>query len=98
MKFILKTLSSIGSTILNGFVFAVLWAWFVSSTFDVIPPITVVEAIGLSLVLAYFTNRMTPQDIKDIQNNPDFTFMAHVINWTKPVMFLFAGFIIHLFY
>jgi hypothetical protein len=98
IKFIFKTLSSIGSTVFGGFVFAVLWAWFVSSTFDVIPPITVIEAIGLSLVFAYITHRVTPQDIKDIESNPDFSFMAHVIAWFKPAFFLLFGFIVHLFY
>jgi len=38
---------------INGYVISVLWQWFIASTFGLMQ-ITVVQAIGVSLFIAYF--------------------------------------------
>lgn len=38
--------------IIGGYVFVVLWRWFIVSTFH-LQPLTIAQAIGLNLIIAY---------------------------------------------
>lgn len=51
-KFMTVLLGMIISPLVNGFVFAKLWAWFIVSTFGA-HPIRLVEAIGLILLINF---------------------------------------------
>jgi hypothetical protein len=97
-KFVVSLLSSIGSTLLGAFTLATLWAWFAVSTFPTLPVISVVQALGIGLVVAYLTRHISPADIEAIRDNPDYKTEAHLLSWFKPLFFLTVGYIIHLFY
>lgn len=44
----------------NGFVFSKLWQWFIITIFD-LPPITVMQAIGISMVVGFLTYTQPPE-------------------------------------
>ncbi len=45
------------TTIINGLVFVQLWDWFIATTFGV-SPLTLPQALGLSLVVGSFTRNL----------------------------------------
>lgn len=98
IKFVTTLLSSVGSLLLNGFVLATLWLWFVVPVFETAPIINVMQAIGIVLVAGYLTKQLTPTDLDASATVEDHTFKVHLIAWCKPAMFLVFGYIIHLFY
>jgi hypothetical protein len=51
-KFMVIVLAMIISPIINGFVIMKLWGWFIVTTFD-LPPLRVVEAIGIAFLINY---------------------------------------------
>ncbi len=46
--------SMVGLTLLRGLVLQALWLWFVAETFA-LDPLTLVQAIGLSLIVSFLT-------------------------------------------
>lgn len=47
------------SSILNGWVLSILWGWFFVPILK-LPPLTVPQAIGIALVVGYFTRQKQP--------------------------------------
>jgi len=47
----------------GGYVLTCLWGWFVVPTFA-LPPLTLAQAIGVSLIVGYLTNQYTPKQYK----------------------------------
>ena len=52
-KFVLALASGIGQTLMGGFVFSKLWAWFIVGKFTGAPSLDYLEAIGVSLVFHF---------------------------------------------
>jgi hypothetical protein len=85
------------STVLSGFVIQIMWGWFVTPLFGILPP-TVAQAIGLSLFVGLFravenrgqgTDDGTPKTEKILTG----IFVA-VVN---PLVYLALGYVIALF-
>lgn len=89
------TLMVVGA-VLNGYALSVLWGWFVVPTFGA-PPLLIVPAIGISLVVSYLTHQMP--NSKDEDDRAFGQMVAHRTGITigKPLFALFFGWIIHLF-
>ena len=47
----------------SGYVLTILWGWFVVPTFGM-PPLALVPAIGLAVVVGYLTHQYTPKAAK----------------------------------
>lgn len=52
--FLVSVLTGLGLAVYRGIVLSILWTWFVVRIFEV-RPITWVEAIGFSMVVAFLT-------------------------------------------
>lgn len=54
------------SVLLRGFVLSILWGWFISPVFN-LPNLSILQAIGISMVIAMFTITYTvaKEDDKD---------------------------------
>ena len=81
----------------SGYVLTCLWGWFVVPTFA-LPPLTLAQAIGVSLIVGYLTNKYLPKqdnqengikldDLDDIERAVD-----HVI--FPPAFALLAGLLV----
>lgn len=57
---LLNLILSIGVTILRGYVLVVMWGWFVLTQFAQAPHLSIVVAIGLSILWGLFTMRDLP--------------------------------------
>jgi hypothetical protein len=47
----------------RGYVLTVLWAWFVPPLFAEAPTLTLLPAIGLSLIVGYLTHQAPPRTV-----------------------------------
>jgi hypothetical protein len=59
MKVLVAIASIVGSAIMRGFTLAVLWGWFIAgpeAPFHGLPQLSIVNAIGLALVVGFVTN------------------------------------------
>lgn len=83
------------SSIWSGYVLSVLWGWFIVPTFH-LPPLSVVTAIGIAIVVSYLTHQIDRDDDKKREWSETFTKM---IGWgiIKPLIALCFGWIVHLF-
>lgn len=53
--------------VLRGWVLSVLWKWFIVSTFG-LQPLSIVQAIGVSLILSYLLNIYhPPKNLKTLE-------------------------------
>jgi len=50
----------------SGFVLQKLWLWFVVPLFDV-PPLSIVQAIGVSIVVGFLTQRPAPYQERELK-------------------------------
>lgn len=50
--------------ILNGYTLSVLWSWFIVTKFG-LPPLAIAEALGLAIVVGYFTSNIAKIDWDD---------------------------------
>jgi hypothetical protein len=75
--------------LLSGWTITVLWDWFVVTTFK-LAPLTIAQGLGLSLVLGYFTHQSQ-------YNKEQTAGEVFAQCFTKPLVFLALGWIIHLF-
>jgi hypothetical protein len=82
------------STILNGWAFSLLWEWFVSPLGY--PVLSVPQAIGLSLVIAYVTHQYNKDEHKG-QSFPEVLAWGISLAVVKPMMSLGVGLIIKSF-
>lgn len=58
---VLVTLLGAGS-ISRGYIFSILWEWFVSLKFG-LPTLSVPEAIGIALVMAFFSSKELKENV-----------------------------------
>jgi len=75
--------------IMSAFTLTVLWDWFVVTTFQ-LPALRIPQALGLGLIVSYFTMNRTTDPSKDFSD-----VMVDAI--TKPFVFLGLGWVVHLF-
>ncbi len=47
--------------IINGWALSALWGWFVVPIFN-LPSLTIIQAIGIGLILSYITNKSPSQE------------------------------------
>lgn len=91
-------LLAILSTVANGFVLVRLWEWFVVTTFESVPSLSVPAAMGLSLITAFLTYQSKVDDEKDKDKRwSERFFIAFGIAIGKPAMYLAIGWIIYQF-
>lgn len=87
----------IASVVFDGYALSVLWEWFVVPVFHQ-PQLSVVSAIGIALVVNYFTIRQAQFDCQEKERSPEERFARTVIfAILKPVTGLSIGWIVHLF-
>lgn len=100
MKILLTILAStplvIVHSLIEGFVLKHLWSWFIVTTFPAIPHLTIVQALGLSLVIAQIVHRPTPPVTTD-EEKKQFAknVLAHI--FITPWIMLGAGYVISRF-
>jgi hypothetical protein len=56
--------SMVGLTLIRGLVLQALWGWFIVTTFA-LPDLTLVQALGLSLVVSFLTMQLENDDPKN---------------------------------
>ena len=86
------------STVVNGFVLIKLWNWFIIPTFDKMPTLSLVPAIGLGLVVSF----LTYQEIDCQKKESNETLLKATINPLliaifRPLIVLLLGWILQLF-
>ena len=81
-------------TFANGLTLSVLWKWFVVPAFDV-PQLTVMQALGLSLVVSFFTADLQKQeaDHKKKTSATESILTACLQVVIKPLVFLAIGWV-----
>ncbi len=80
--------------IFNGYVLSVLWGWFIVPTFGV-PALGIAPALGVALVVAYMTYQF--HDHKREEDFGEIVFRGFVMGSIKGLLFLFVGWIVHMF-
>ncbi len=80
----------IPSKIAEGYVFTVLWGWFVVPTFN-LPELSIPFALGICLVTSISTKSFRVGDIKSHKNAAMLD--ALVLMIMKPIFFLGTGYI-----
>lgn len=75
----------------RGFVFSILWGWFVIPTFPGAPALLLWPAVGLSLLVAFLTHEMETKITNIDYKDTVIKAIAH------PAAALFFGWIYHLF-
>jgi hypothetical protein len=91
-KIVAGIILTVLSTIVQGFVIVKLWAWFIVQIFD-IRPITLIEAIGLSLFILY-VNYRKPSKVED--DLYDIVVHGFIESLTIGGIFLLFGWVVHL--
>lgn len=92
----------VASSIFNGYVLSVLWGWFIVPTFGV-PPLGIVPAIGIALIVNYLTQRTKPiyKEKDDCEEKEKITGkqITYCVGLAilRPSFALFLGWIVHLF-
>ena len=83
------------STLLNGWALSVLWGWFFVPTLG-LPDLTVVQAIGIGMVVSYLTHQYTDTDSK---NEEWWEGIVRAFSFAifKPIFAISFGWVIHLF-
>lgn len=82
------------NVLLNGWVLSLLWAWLIVPTFPGLPPLTVAQAIGVSLVATCLTQRYHHQEEKDGKKAATRA-AGHLI--LSPFVYLILGYVVSLF-
>lgn len=93
--FSLTIITIVVSSVMNGWVLSILWGWFISPIFNV-PNISVLAAIGLSLV----AGMLTTSNSSDGEKRKDTTdLIATVLSRAviSPLLTLFIGYIVNVF-
>jgi hypothetical protein len=88
---LLIPLTIIISAILNGWALSILWEWFVVPIFN-IQKISTLQAIGLSLIVGYFT--ATTQSKKKDDEKKELVISNLITLSLKPLFAVFFGWIV----
>ena len=83
--------------IMKGWVLSILWDWFVVSTFDSVPPIGVVPAIGLALVVNYLVPTSSSDCEYKNKGTLEVAIKLFVMTILMPLFTLFVAYIVHCF-
>lgn len=87
----------LASVILRGWALSVLWGWFIVETFNA-PTLTIVPAIGLSLVVGFLTQgKVETQSKKTGKSVWEDLFIQLFVSLLLPVVSVGIGWIIQLF-
>lgn len=78
--------------ILNGWVFTILWKWFIVSTFGM-KLITIPQGIGLAVFICFITYRADNNN----KNDESYLGLEIIMSLIYPIVFLIYGWIISLF-
>ena len=78
----------IGSLI-GGYTVATLWGWFIAPIFG-LKELSIVQAIGLSLVVTYMTYQTAPEDTESTS-----TKLKIAKELLRPVFALMIGYVVH---
>ena len=83
-------------TIFNGWVLSVIWNWFIPTTFDGAPVLTVGQALGVSLVVSSMVSvaRKGSRDDKSLGYHVLFGLAFGIV---RGLIFLLLGFVYHFF-
>ncbi len=84
------------SAIANGFVLSVMWSWFVVPVFG-IAALTVVQAIGFSMVVSFLTYHDTESKTDDSKSLTEKIIYMVMMAIMRPAFTLGIAWIIHLF-
>lgn len=98
MKILLLNATTIASLILSpiwrSYVLVKLWAWFIVTTFA-LAPLTIPQALGLSLMVIMLTHQYDPYEDED-QTATASVIKTSCIAFTWPLLALFIGAVIKL--
>ena len=75
--------------LLNGVVLKLLWGWFMVPTLG-LPVISLVQAIGIGIVISFLTQQHIPRDEDEKKK-------LLVFEILKPVFTIAVGWVVHLF-
>src|SRR5690606_38361726 len=84
------------SSVAYGFVLSVLWGWFIVPVFE-IPDISILQAIGLSMVVGFLTYQHIESDKKSDRSLTESVIYMLMLAIIRPAIVLFIGYIVHLF-
>lgn len=85
------------SALMNGWALVKLWEWFIIPVFESAPSFSMVQAIGISMVVSFLTKaNVTSSDNKD-EGLSEKIITAYVTVIFTPVLAVFFGYIITLF-
>jgi hypothetical protein len=82
--------------LLEGFVFMKLWGWFVAPTFELVPPITLIQAIGISMTISFVASARIIEDDEDKTTAQRMTRFAAKY-YVAPIITLLVGYLVTLF-
>lgn len=79
------------TSIFKGWALSIMWGWFMVPTLD-LPSISIVQAIGIALVIGYLTREISAD------NDDDYSLVGKIIfEIFKGGFILATGWIVHLF-
>ncbi len=76
---------------INGYTLSVLWSWFIVSKFG-LPALTIAEALGLALVVSYFTFNHAKHEWND-NSDEEKVFRLVLMPFLKAGIFLGFGWV-----
>ena len=82
-------------SIVGGWVLSILWYWFISRPFGLIP-LSIPHAIGISMVVGMMTAKINQSSATQNKNTSDVIALL-LSTVTTPLLYLFIGWIVHLF-
>lgn len=89
MKILLILALAIATVPLNGLALVLLWIWFIVPVFH-LPPLTVAQALGLSVTVTFVTSQYTGKDDRNTSER-----VATIL--LKPLFALAFGWVVRLF-
>lgn len=103
MKLIGQITTGVGALTLgalwSGYVLSVLWGWFVVSQFPDAPRLSVVGAMGISIIVNYLTyhNDAASSKANDRRTTKDKLVEAGALLVLRPLFALALGYVVYLF-
>jgi predicted phage tail protein len=86
----------IAGSMWNGYVFSVMWGWFVVPAFH-LPQVSVAVAIGISMIVGMLTHHLSQDQEKKKSDTTDAMISSFSWSFLYPLLMLAAGYVAHLF-
>lgn len=83
------------NSLLSGWALTVLWGWFIVPTFHT-PPLNLVPAIGLNLVISFLTYHFVDTETPD-RSFGESLFRSFLVALFTVASYLGVGWVVHLF-